>query len=46
MRDRRLIDNLCPVCDDVTTHVVQPADPGSCRCTVCGAVAQLMVPIA
>lgn len=45
MSDRRLIDSYCNTCEDVAKHVIRPADPGSCVCTVCQTGQQLMVPI-
>ncbi len=38
----RQLDAYCEVCDEATAHDVR--DEGSCACTVCGHIQQLMSP--
>ena len=42
MVGERRMDAYCEDCGEPTKHIQE--DPGSCRCSVCGRVQQLMVP--
>ncbi len=42
MDGERKMDAYCEDCGEPTRHF--QVDPGSCRCSVCGRVQQLMVP--
>ncbi len=46
MTETRMLDAMCSTCQDVRKHRLEEADPGSCVCTVCGAVQQMFVPVA
>lgn len=41
----RIVDAFCGVCDEMRPHVVKEADPGSCKCSVCGTVQQTYEPL-
>lgn len=42
MGGERSLDAYCEGCKEPTKHL--QLDPGSCKCTLCGRVQQLMVP--
>jgi len=43
MTDDRVLHAYCPACDRPRPHSI--IDEGSCRCTECGRVELLMVPL-
>lgn len=45
MTKNRELEAYCVVCADVRSHYTDQNDPGSCLCSVCGTVQQLVTPL-